>query len=45
VGGTGTTAHIDPSTDTVTVLFTPCGLPGPSFPTWMRDFWTYAATD
>ncbi|MGW3109739.1 serine hydrolase [Streptomyces sp. NPDC001100] len=45
VGGTGTALHIDPSTDTVSVLFTPCGLSGPAFPAWMRDFWTYAATD
>ncbi|MGW7241464.1 serine hydrolase domain-containing protein [Streptomyces sp. NPDC054804] len=44
VGGTGTAAHIVPATDTVTVLLTPCGLPGPAFTAWMRDFWTHAAT-
>lgn len=44
VGGTGTAAYVDPTTDTVTVLFTPCGLSGPAFPGWMGDFWTYAAT-
>ncbi|WP_329352871.1 beta-lactamase family protein [Streptomyces sp. NBC_01261] len=44
VGGTGTAAHIDPSTDTVTVLFTPCGLSGPAFPAWMCAVWTYAVT-
>ncbi|MEU2625280.1 serine hydrolase domain-containing protein [Streptomyces sp. NPDC007157] len=44
VGGTGTAAHILPATGTVAILLTPCGLPGPAFPLWMRDFWTYAAT-
>ncbi|WP_434482061.1 hypothetical protein [Streptomyces sp. NBC_01340] len=44
VGGTGTAAHIVPATGTVTILLTPCGLPGPAFPSWMRDFWTYAVT-
>jgi CubicO group peptidase (beta-lactamase class C family) len=44
VGGTGTAAHILPATGTVTILLTPCGLPGPALPSWMRDFWTYAAT-
>lgn len=44
VGGTGTAAHIVPATNTVTVLLTACALPGPAFPAWMRDFWTYAAS-
>ncbi|MFF4896108.1 serine hydrolase domain-containing protein [Streptomyces sp. NPDC001068] len=44
VGGTGTAAHIVPATGTVTVILTPCGLSGPAFTAWMRDFWTYAVT-
>ncbi|MEU8715914.1 serine hydrolase domain-containing protein [Streptomyces sp. NPDC048663] len=44
VGGTGTAAHIVPDTHTVTVLLTARGLSGPAFPSWMRDFWSYAAT-
>lgn len=44
VGGTGTAAHILPATGTVTILLTPRGLRGPAFPSWMRDFWTHAAT-
>lgn len=43
VGGTGTAAHIVPATRTVTVLLTSCGLPGPTFPSWMRDFWAHVA--
>jgi len=43
VGGTGTAAHVVPSTGTVTVLLTPRGLAGPAFTDYMRDFWTYAA--
>lgn len=42
-GGTGTTAHITPSTGTVAVLFTRMELAGPAAPQVMRDFWTYAA--
>jgi CubicO group peptidase (beta-lactamase class C family) len=44
VGGTGTAAHIVPATGTVTVVLTPCGLPGPAAPSWMTGFWTHAAT-
>ncbi|HEV7650401.1 MAG TPA: serine hydrolase domain-containing protein [Actinophytocola sp.] len=43
VGGTGTTAHIVPSTGTVTILLTQVGTEDPIPPKWMRDFWTYAA--
>ncbi|MBT3076852.1 MULTISPECIES: serine hydrolase [Streptomyces] len=43
VGGTGTTAHIVPSTSTVAVLLTQMELAGPAAPQLMRDFWTYAA--
>jgi CubicO group peptidase (beta-lactamase class C family) len=45
VGGTGTAAHVVPATGTVTVILTPCGLPGPAFPAWMRDFWDHAARE
>ncbi|MWA15535.1 serine hydrolase domain-containing protein [Streptomyces sp. BA2] len=43
VGGTGTTAHITPSTGTVTLMFSQLQMGGPSFPELMRDFWRYAA--
>ncbi|MEV4879407.1 serine hydrolase domain-containing protein [Streptomyces cyaneofuscatus] len=43
VGGTGTTAHVIPSTGTVAVLLTQMELAGPAAPQVMRDFWTYAA--
>ncbi|GAA5019016.1 serine hydrolase domain-containing protein [Kitasatospora paranensis] len=43
VGGTGTAAHIVPSTGTVTVLLTQVELAGPTPPAPMRDFWRYAA--
>ncbi|MGW7096920.1 serine hydrolase domain-containing protein [Streptomyces sp. NPDC054874] len=43
VGGTGTTAHIVPSTGTVAVLLTQLEMSGPAAPQVMRDFWTYAA--
>ncbi|MEU6762758.1 serine hydrolase domain-containing protein [Streptomyces sp. NPDC046853] len=43
VGGTGTTAHIIPSTGTVTLMFSQLQMGGPSFPELMRDFWRYAA--
>ncbi|MFI1223896.1 MULTISPECIES: serine hydrolase domain-containing protein [unclassified Streptomyces] len=43
IGGTGTTAHIVPSTGTVAVLLTQMELAGPVAPPVMRDFWTYAA--
>ncbi|MFF3561037.1 serine hydrolase domain-containing protein [Streptomyces sp. NPDC002574] len=43
VGGTGTAAHIVPSTGAVTVLLTQRELAGPTAPALMRDFWRYAA--
>ena len=44
VGGTGTSAHITPSTATVAVLFTQVAADSPVPPGWMRDFWRYAAS-
>jgi CubicO group peptidase (beta-lactamase class C family) len=44
VGGTGTSAHITPSTGTVAILFTQVAADSPVPPGWMRDFWRYAAT-
>ncbi|MFK4227853.1 serine hydrolase domain-containing protein [Streptomyces sp. NPDC019890] len=43
VGGTGTTAHITPSTGAVTIMLSQLEMGGPSFPALMRDFWRYAA--
>jgi CubicO group peptidase (beta-lactamase class C family) len=43
VGGTGTSAHIVPSTGTVAILFTQVAADSPVPPEWMRDFWRYAA--
>jgi CubicO group peptidase (beta-lactamase class C family) len=43
VGGTGTSAHIIPSTGTIAILFTQVASDGPVAPQWMRDFWRYAA--
>lgn len=43
VGGTGTSAHIVPSTGTVAVLLTQVGADSPVPPEWMRDFWREAA--
>ncbi|MEU9015446.1 serine hydrolase domain-containing protein [Streptomyces sp. NPDC048479] len=43
VGGTGTTAHITPSTGVVTIVLSQLQMGGPSFPALMRDFWRYAA--
>lgn len=42
VGGTGTTAHITPSTGTVTILLTQLAMTGPATTPLMRDFWRYA---
>jgi len=44
VGGTGTAAHIIPSTGTVTILLTQVQTTGPAPPALMRDFWQYAAS-
>ncbi|MDQ6876331.1 MAG: beta-lactamase family protein [Candidatus Dormibacteraeota bacterium] len=43
VGGTGTTAHIIPSTGSVAILLTQVAATGPIPPALMRDFWRYAA--
>ncbi|MFF6959052.1 serine hydrolase [Streptomyces sp. NPDC008317] len=43
VGGSGTTAHITPSTGAVSILFTQRSMTGPTPPQVMRDFWRYAA--
>jgi CubicO group peptidase (beta-lactamase class C family) len=43
VGGTGTTAHIVPSTGMVAILLTQVSMTGPSAPAIMRDFWRHAA--
>ena len=43
VGGTGTAAHIDPSSGSVTILLSQLELAGPTPPAAMRDLWLYAA--
>ena len=43
VGGTGTAAHITPSTGTVTILLSQLEMTGPTPTALMRDFWRYAA--
>jgi CubicO group peptidase (beta-lactamase class C family) len=43
VGGTGTSAHIDPSAGTVAILLTQVATDGPVASPWMREFWRYAA--
>ncbi|GGK04606.1 serine hydrolase [Streptomyces camponoticapitis] len=43
VGGTGTAAHITPSTGAVTILLTQLEANGPVPSTLLRDFWRYAA--
>ncbi|MFG6191741.1 serine hydrolase domain-containing protein [Nonomuraea sp. JJY05] len=43
VGGTGTTAHIIPSTGTATILLTQVATDSPIPAPWLRDFWRYAA--
>ena len=44
VGGTGTSAHITPSTGTAAILLTQVAADSPVPPQWMRDFWRYAAS-
>ncbi|WP_433216117.1 serine hydrolase domain-containing protein [Dactylosporangium sp. CS-047395] len=44
VGGTGTSAFVTPSSDTVAVLFTQVAMAGPGTPAWMYDFWRYVAS-
>jgi CubicO group peptidase (beta-lactamase class C family) len=43
VGGTGTAAHITPSTGAVTILLSQLEMAGPTPPALMRDFWRCAA--
>ena len=43
VGGTGTSAHIIPSTGTVAILLTQVGMDSPVPSTLMRDFWLHSA--
>jgi CubicO group peptidase (beta-lactamase class C family) len=43
VGGTGTAAHVSPSTGLVTVLLTQLEMTAPAPPAIMRDFWRAAA--
>jgi CubicO group peptidase (beta-lactamase class C family) len=43
VGGTGTAAHIIPSTGTVTILLSQVELAGSAAPGLMQDFWRHAA--
>jgi CubicO group peptidase (beta-lactamase class C family) len=42
VGGTGTSAHLTPSTGTIAILLTQVAADSPVPPQWMRDFWHYA---
>jgi CubicO group peptidase (beta-lactamase class C family) len=42
VGGTGTSAHVAPSTRTVGILFTQVQMTGPTPTPLMREFWQYA---
>ncbi|SCK19219.1 CubicO group peptidase, beta-lactamase class C family [Streptomyces sp. WMMB 322] len=44
VGGSGTAAHIVPSTGAVSILLTQLRLSGPCRPERMRAFWRYAAS-
>lgn len=42
IGGTGTAAHVVPSTATVTIVLSQLELAGPTGPALMRDVWRYA---
>ena len=42
VGGTGTTAHVAPSTGTIGILLTQVQMTGPTPTQLMREFWQYA---
>ena len=44
IGGTGTAAHITPSTGAVTIVLSQLEVAGPTAPALMRDFWRYAAS-
>ena len=43
VGGTGTAAHVTPSTGAIAILLTQVAAEGPVPPAFMRDFWRCAA--
>jgi len=43
VGGTGTAAHLTPSTGAVTILLSQLAATTPAQPPLINDFWTYAA--
>jgi CubicO group peptidase (beta-lactamase class C family) len=43
VGGTGTAAHITPSSGAVSILLSQLEMTGPTAPALMQDFWRYAA--
>jgi CubicO group peptidase (beta-lactamase class C family) len=43
IGGTGTAAHITPSTGAAAILLSQVQMSGPTPPPVMRDFWRYAA--
>ena len=45
VGGTGTAAHVAPSTGTIGVLLTQVQMAGPTSTPLMREFWQYAFGD
>jgi CubicO group peptidase (beta-lactamase class C family) len=42
VGGTGTSAHVAPSTGTIGILLTQVQMTGPTPTQFMREFWQYA---
>ena len=42
IGGTGTTAHVAPSTGTIGILLTQVQMTGPTPTQFMREFWRYA---
>jgi CubicO group peptidase (beta-lactamase class C family) len=42
IGGTGTTAHVAPSTGTIGILLTQLQMTGPTSTQFMREFWRYA---
>jgi CubicO group peptidase (beta-lactamase class C family) len=42
VGGTGTSAHVAPSTGTIGILLTQLQMTGPTPTQFMREFWRYA---
>jgi CubicO group peptidase (beta-lactamase class C family) len=43
IGGTGTAAHVTPSTGAVSILLSQVEMAGPTAPALMRDFWRDAA--